>query len=191
MSRWDTGTGRPPVRRTDPARPRAWLVAAIAVLLVLLYLSVSLTYASSHLPPARFHPTAPGAVAHGKYADFRLLSLRQTERWGQDADGAGGSPDPGAVWVVGRLEVTPRRHEDYQLCTLTVVSTDGRSWASDDLGPTHDGESCVPDPENVHIGTTYPFVVGFQVPIVEADHIAGLGLDLNSWRAYPLLRPPA
>lgn len=177
------------VRRLDPARIRAWLVAAIASLLVLLYLSLELIYASSHLPPPRFRPVAPGAVAHGTYADFRLLSVRQTEKWGTDIDGEPQSPDPDAVWIVAQLEVTPRRHEDYLLCTFTLVSTDGRTWASDDLGPVHEGESCAPDPEHVELGATYPFVVGFQVPVTEAGHLAGLGLDLNSWKPYPLLRP--
>ena len=180
---------RPVVRELDPARVRAWLCAAIATLLVLLYLSLELTYASSHLPPPRFRAVAPGAVAHGTYADFRLLSLQRTERWGHEVGGEPASPDPDAVWVVAHLEVTPRRHEDYLLCTFTLVSTDGRSWASDDLGPVHEGESCAPDPENVQLGTTYPFVVGFQVPANEVDHVAGLGLDLNSWKPYPLLRP--
>jgi hypothetical protein len=99
------------------------------------------------------------------------------------------APDPNAVWVVASLEVTPRRREDYLLCTLTLVSTDGRAWKPESLPPVHEGESCAPDPENVQIGATYPFVVGFQVPLDEADHLAGLGLELYSWRAEPLLRP--
>ena len=175
----------------DPVRLRAWLLAATVVLLVLVYLSVQLTYASAHLPPSRFQPEAPGAAAHGRSADFRLLSLRRTDHWGTDVNGDPASPDAGAVWVVAELEVVPRRHDDYLLCTLTVVSTDGRSWASDDLGPTHEGESCAPDPENVQVGSRYPFVLGFQVPEGEADHIAGLALDRYSTSSYPLLRPPA
>ncbi|HEY0237992.1 MAG TPA: hypothetical protein VGC37_05065 [Friedmanniella sp.] len=173
-----------------PARVRAWLAAAIAGLLVLGYLVGELTYSSSHLDPPRFAPVAPGAPAHGRSADFRLLSLSRTEHWGQDTESGVGSLAPGAVWVVARLEVTPRTHEDYLLCTLRLVSTDGRSWEPTSLGePLHDGESCAPDPENVQIGTTYPFVLGFQVPADESDHLAGLGLDLYSWHAEPLLRP--
>lgn len=175
--------------RLPPARVRSWLLAAIAALLVLVYLAVELTYASSHLPPARYAPVAPGAVAHGKSADFSLLSWRQTERWGEAGGGEPGSAEPGAVWVVAQLEVTPREHEDYLLCTLHLVSTDGRSWDAEGLGPTHEGESCAPDPKNVQLKTSYPFVLGFQVPADEADHLAGLALDLHSWRAYPLLRP--
>ena len=178
---------RPP--RLAPGRVRAWLVAAIAALLVLVYLVNELTYASSHLDPPQYAPLAPGAVAHGKSADFRLLSWRQTERWGHEVGGEAGSPEPGAVWVVAQLEVTPREHEDYLLCTLDLVSTSGRSWEAEGLGPTHDGESCAPDPENAQIGTTYPFVLGYQVPADEVDHLAGLALELYSWRAHPLLRP--
>lgn len=178
-----------PGGRLPPARVRAWLTAAIAALLVLVYLVVELTYSSSHLQPSRYVPVDAGAVAHGKSADFRLLSWRRTERWGE-VSGEPGSPDPGAVWVVAQLEVTPREHEDYLLCSLHLVSTDGRSWDAEGTGPTHEGESCAPDPENVQIGATYPFVLGYQVPAGEADHLAGLAVDLYSWRAYPLLRPP-
>ena len=174
--------------RLDPARARAWVVAAIVTLLVLIYLSVELTYSASHLPPPRFRPLASGAVGHGTHADFRLVSLRSTERWGRDVLGDAGAADPDAVWVVAELEVTPRRHQDYLLCTVTLVSTDGRSWATSDRAPVHQGELCAPDPENVQLGATYPFVAGFQVPVSELDHIAGVGLDLNSWRKYPLLR---
>jgi len=180
----------PPVRAPrDPARVRAWLVAAVAALLVLLYLSCELTYSSSHLDPPRYRPLAAGEVAHGRSADFRLLSLRSTERWGRGFDGSPGAAEPGAVWVVAQLEVTPRRHEESLLCTLTLVGTDGRSWPAEGFGPAHEGERCAPDPENVVIGTTYPFVLGFQVPAQEADHLAGLALDLYSWRTRPLLRP--
>lgn len=175
--------------RLPPARVRAWLVAAIAALLVLLYLSTELTYSSAHLDPPTYALVDPGAVGHGKTADFRLLSLRQTEAWGTEYGGEPGSPDPGAVWVVAQLEVTPRVHEDYLLCTLHLVSTSGRSWDAEGIGPTHDGESCAPDPENVQLGTTYPFVLGFQVPATEANQLAGLAVDMYSWRAYPLLRP--
>jgi hypothetical protein len=183
-------TSRTAAPRLPPARVRAWLGAAVAALLVLVYLSVELTYASSHLDPPRYAPVDPGGVAHGKSADFRLLSLRQTERWGQESTGRPGAPDPGAVFVVARLEVTPREHEDYLLCSLHLVSAAGRSWDPVSLGPTHEGSSCAPDPENVQLGTTYPFVLGFEVPAAEADRLAGLSLDLYNWRASPLLRPP-
>jgi hypothetical protein len=181
-----------PARRLDPGRLRAWLAAALAVLLVLVYLSVEWTYASTHLPPPRFHPVAPGAVGRGTYADFRLVSLRRTEHFGHDLDGDPGSPDPGSVWVVAQLEITPRRHQDYVLCTSSIVATDGRSWAPEDLGPTHEGESCAgDDDEDVRLGTTYPFVAAYEVPEDEADHIAGIGIETYSWHAQPLLRPPA
>lgn len=177
--------------RLPPGRVRAWLAAAIAALLVLLYLSVELTYASTHLDPPRYAPVKPGGVGHGGDADFRLLSLRRTEAWGSEVGGEAGAPEPGAVWVVARLEVTPRERSDYVLCAMDLVSTDGRSWEPTSLGPTHEGSSCAPDPENVEIGATYPFVLGYQVPQSDADRLAGLAVRTDSWRAYPLLRPPA
>lgn len=179
----------PRTTRLPPARVRAWLVAAIAALLVLIYLTAELTYSSTHLDPPRYAPVDPGEVGHGRSADFRLLSLRQTERWGQEVGGQPGTPDPGSVFVVAQLEVTPREHEDYLLCSLSLVATDGRSWDPVSLGPTHEGESCAPDPEDVRLGTTYPFVLGFQVPASEAGSLAGLAVDTYSWRSYPLVRP--
>lgn len=163
----------------------------MAALLVLIYLSAELTYSSTHLDPPRYAPVEPGQVGHGRDADFRLLSVRRTERWGTEVRGEPGTPDPGAVFVVAQLEVTPRVHQDYLLCPLQLVSTDGRSWAPASGAPTHDGESCAPDLENVQLGTTYPFVLGFEVPADEADRLAGLAVEMFSWRSYPLLRPPA
>jgi len=175
--------------RLPEARVLAWLMAAIATLLVLVYLVVELTYSSTHLDPPRYAPVEPGGTAHGRSADFRLLSLRQTEAWGREIGGEPGAPEPGAVWVVARLEVTPREHEDYLLCTMSLVATDGRSWEPEGVGPTHEGESCAPDPKAVELGTTYPFVLGYQVPVEEADDLAGLAVNLYGWRSYPLLRP--
>lgn len=183
---------RPPSRGgLPPGRVRVWLAAAIAALLVLLYLSVELTYASTHLDPPRYAPVEPGEVGRSGSADFRLLSLRRTEAWGREVGGGAGSPDPGAVWVVAQLEVTPRVREDYLLCTMDLVATDGRSWEPEILGPTHEGESCAPDPGDVEIGATYPFVLAYQVPISDADRLAGLAIQTYSWRSYPLIRPPA
>lgn len=182
---------RPGRSGLDPARVRAWLAALGAFLLVLLFVVVELTYSSTHLPPPRYRPVDAGAVAEGPYADFRLLGLSRTERWGTEVRGDAGSPEPGAVWVVARLEVTPRRQQDYLLCTMTLVSTNGRAWEPASPAPTHEGESCAPDPEAVELGTTYPFVLGFEVPVDEADHLAGLAVETYSWRPSPLLRPPA
>jgi hypothetical protein len=72
---------------------------------------------------------------------------------------------------------------------MDLVSTDGRSWEPEGIGPTHEGESCAPDPKNVQLGATYPFVLGYQIPAAEADRVAGLAINLYSWRSYPLLRP--
>ena len=174
----------------DEGRARAWLSAAGAFLLVLLFVVVELTYSSTHLPPARYRPVDAGAVAEGPYGDFRLLSLRRTERWGTEG-GSPGSPEPGAVWVVAQLEVTPREKQDYLLCTMTLVSTSGRVWEPVGIGPSHEGESCAPEPEAAVVGTTYPFGLGFEVPAGDADDLAGLALETYSWRAYPLLRRPA
>jgi hypothetical protein len=185
----------PPVvglrRGGAPERLRVWAGAVIAVLLVLVWLVVDVTYLSAHEPPSTYAPLAPGQVARSRTADFRLLSLTQTDHWGRDDDGRPASPDAGAVWVVAQLEVTPRVHEDYLLCLFTLVSTDARSWDYVGFGgPLADGETCAPDPEHVELGTTYRFRQGFQVPATEAGRIAGVAMPSFSGRAYQVLRPP-
>jgi hypothetical protein len=180
--------GRP---YAGPERLRALLGLLIVVLLVLLWVTVDITYLSTHEPPPRYVALAPGEIARSRTAEFRLLSLEQTSSWGRDDEGRPASPDPGAVWVVAQLEVTPRVHEDYLLCSFTLVSTDARVWESVDFGgPTAEGESCAPDPEHVELGTTYRFRQGFQVPADEAAEIAGVALPSFSARAYQVLRPP-
>lgn len=183
--------GARPGAPLDHGRRRAWWALAVAALLVLLYLCVQLVYGATHLPPPRFRALAPGAVAHGSWADFRLLSLTRTERWGQEVDGEAAAPAAGSQWVVAQLEVVPRRRQEYMLCTLDLVSTDGRTWESYLGAPVHEGDRCVPDDEAPQIGATYRITVGYQVPASEADRLAGLALDPYSWRRYPLLRPPA
>lgn len=173
----------------DPARTRAWLAALGAALLVMLYVVVELVYSSTHLPPERYRPVDAGASVVVRGAEFRVLALRQTGYWGTDG-GEPASPEPGAVWVVAQLEVTPREKRDYLLCTMELVSTDRRAWAPVTTGPSREGESCAPEPEEAQIGTTYPFVLGFQVPAGEVDRLAGLAVDTYGWRAYPLIRPP-
>ena len=173
----------------DPTRTRAWLSALGAALLVMLYVVVELVYSSTHLPPPRYEPVAPGQSALVRGAEFRVLSLRQTERWGTDGTQPG-SPEPGAVWVVAQLEVTPREKRDYLLCTMDLVTTEGRAWDPIGSGPVAEGESCAPEPDAVQIGTTYPFVLGFEVPASDVGKVAGLAVDTYGWRPYPLLRPP-
>lgn len=177
-------------RGLDPTRARAWLTALGTVLLVLLYVVVELVYSSTHLPPDRYDPVRAGASAEVRGAEFRVLTLRQTNYWGTDG-GEPASPDPGAVWVVAQLEVTPTEKRDYLLCTMKLVATDGRAWEPVTLGPTAEGESCAPDAENAQVGTTYPYVLGFQVPAAEVDELAGLAIETYSWRAKPLISPPA
>jgi len=184
------GVARRP--RAGPGRLRALVGLLVVVLLVLVWLTVDITYLSTHEPPHRYVALAPGELARSRTAEFRLLSLEQTPYWGRDDEGLPASPDPGAVWVVAQLEVTPRVHEDHLLCSFTLLSTDARSWESVDLGdPTAEGESCAPDPEHVELGTTYRFRQGFQVPADEAAKIAGVALPSFDARRYQLLRPPA
>lgn len=186
-------TSPSPAPRVDPARLRVWAGAAAVVLLVLIWQSVDFVYLSTHEPPHRYAPLEAGAVAHGGTADFRLLSIQQTPSWGQViATDDPASPDAGAVWVVAQLEVTPRVHEDYLLCDVSLVSTSGRVWdAADTTGSVAEGEDCAPDPEAVELGTTYRFRQGFEVPADEAGDIAGVALSTFSWKPYPVMRPPA
>ncbi len=172
------------VRTTQ--RVRAWLVAAIAVVVVGIYLVAWTTYARLHLPPERYTALPPGAAASQSGVEFVLLSLQQTERLA-DTFGAPKAPAPGAVWVVARLEATVRTPGDAVSCTLVLVDDRRRTWDKSSAFVSRTLPGCVPDAAVV--GQPYPIEAYFQVPAVETDRLVGVAVEQFSSARDPLLTP--
>lgn len=159
---------------TAAAGARRWLAAVAAVLAVALYLLVWTTYGRLHLPPDRYVQLAPGAAADKLGADFRLVSLQQTERL---VGRYGGSTpaDPGAVWVLARLEVTPHVLDKNFNCGVVLVARDRTTWSTGLNGVSRETPSCTPDHPTP--GRAYPVEVSFSVPAARAGDLVGVGLQ--------------
>lgn len=178
----------PPGALPHPDRPRRWYQAALAALLVGIYLAWWLTYAQVHLPPIRYDQLPPGAVASKLGADFTLRSLTQSE----ELVATYGEPRPapaGAVWVIASLDVTQHSVQPNFNCALMLVADDGRSWETPSgLFLSRPTERCLP-PDAV-LGLTYPIEAIFQVPVSDVDRIAGVGVPQYNAGRDPLLTPP-
>jgi hypothetical protein len=153
---------------------RRWLAATAAVLVVALYLLVWTTYGRLHLPPDRYVQLAPGAAASKLGADFRLVSLQQTDRLVGEYGGTTPA-DPGAVWVLARLEVTPHALDKNFSCGVVLVARDRTTWSSGLNGVSRKTPSCTPD--NPTPGRAYPVEVIFSVPAGRTADLVGVGLQ--------------
>ena len=179
-----TGSPRPTgawLRFTGSERRRAWLITALAFLLVCTYLSLWAAFSGSHTYP-RYRQLAPGAPGTSGVEHYRVLSLTSSEIAASD----GGDPEPapaGTVWVVATLQVTIDQPEELIGCDLSLLGPGGRVW-----GTTLDGPSralhgyC--DSEDVRPGVPYTFEGIYEIPTGYADQVRGLVL-VNHLSAAP------
>lgn len=177
--------GPPPGRR--PAL-RSWLHLAIAMVLVGCYLSWWLTYARLHLDPTEYEQLPAGRAATKLGAEFTLVSLEQSAQLVDQFDKVNPS-DANAVWVLAKLEVTPRSIEENFNCLIPLVGTTGRVWDPVSLGPSREAETCAPD--DAQIGQTYPIEILYQVSEGDAGQIAGIELSQFKAGRDPVLTPRA
>jgi hypothetical protein len=176
----------PPQPRPD--RVRRWLQAALAALLVGLYLVWWMTYARLHLAPEHYDQRPPGAMATKLGAEFTLTSLTQTTQL-PDTFGESHSPSADAVWLVAQLRVTQRSVEPNFNCGLVLAAADGRSWQRDSgLGISRPTDSCLPD--DAVVGRSYPIEVDFQVPVSDVGKVVGVAIPQFNAGRDPLLTPP-
>ena len=169
------------------SRPvRRWLAVAVAALAVAVYLLAWTTYVRLHMSPDRYVQLLPGASASSLGADFRLVSLQRTERL-MGKYGGPNAADPGALWVLARLEVTPHALEENFSCSLLLVARDRTTWSTGITGVTRETPSCTPD--NPTPGRAYPVELTFQVPANRADDLVGVALQRFRPGPDPLLVP--
>jgi hypothetical protein len=182
------------MRRPDvfgvSARSRAWLWAACAALLVLIYLTLWTLYGMTHVSAyARYQQLAPGASATQHQADFRLLSLvRAPELAAQRGDPQVAAAH--AVWVVATLEVVQRAVDPGFLCSTELLGPDGRVWEPGSvLVSRAKPQYCSTD--DLRLGRPYVFEQTYEVPERYADQVAGVVL-VNHLDAKPnlVLTPP-
>lgn len=167
---------------------RRWWQAAIATLLVGIYLVSWLTYTRLHLPPERYEQLQPGAVVTKLGADFTLISLTQTTALLDKYDGPQ-SPSADAVWVVAEMSVTRHTLEQYFNCKVFLVAADHRAWEPASLlSVSREADNCPGD--EIPLGQAHPIEVLFQVPVDEATQLAGVAVPQGNTGRDPLLTPP-
>jgi hypothetical protein len=181
------------VPRRTPAsgeRRRAWLLAAVVGLVVLIYLVSWSVYALAHTGDDRYRVV--GATATAQDAEWRLVSLVQATQLATSSTEPSRA-DAGATYVVARLERTPLAATDFASCTTALLGPGGRLWepASYDLHlPARDASSC--SSEDREVGRTYRFEVVYVVPAVFVDRLVGIALpDRTTVDRTAVLQPPA
>lgn len=176
-------------RRMPVGRLRAWLAAAVTVLLAVLFLVAWSTWTQAHLTPRRYVQLPSGATAVQHGVQFRLLALRSTTSVRDRYEGPRSAP-PGSVWVVADLEATPTT-SDQPLCDLLLIDDQRRSW-EEPFGtqlPSREQEDCVPD--DATTGTPYRIERIYVVPEDAVGHLVGLAVDRFEVGPLSVLTPPA
>lgn len=183
----EPGAAREPGSTRDDRR-RRWLSAALAALLVALYLISWLTYTRLHLPPERYEQRPPGSVASKLGADFTLVALTQSVVLTGRFDQSTTAPAQ-AVWVVARMDVTRRTAAGSFNCQVVLVAANGRSWEpSPPLSISRELKNC--PPTEAPLGRTTPIEAIFMVPEADASRILGVAVPQNGTRRDPVLTPP-
>ncbi|MET0693507.1 MAG: hypothetical protein ABWY56_06225 [Propionibacteriaceae bacterium] len=178
------------MRALTPRR-RAWCWTACAALLVLIYLTVWTVYSAAHLGSyPRYVQLDPGVAARQFQADFRLLSLVQTEEL------TAGSGDPqiaaaGAVWVVAELEVTQRAEDSDFVCSVQLLGPNDRAWEHVTPEVSRPGNIFCSD-DDLQVGQPYRFEQVFEVPASDADQLRGVVVvQRRNTDALQVLTPPS
>ncbi|MCW2811665.1 MAG: hypothetical protein JWP61_2123 [Friedmanniella sp.] len=151
---------------------RSWWATAVAVLLVALYLVWWLTFTRMHLPPTRFVQRPPGATATSQGAEFRLVSLQQTEQLSDGDEPVAAAAE--AVWVVARFTVTVRAAEAVRSCAVRLVGPEGRTWEKPAAYLSRETPDCVP--RDAAVGAVFPVETFFEVPRADVAGLRGVAV---------------
>jgi hypothetical protein len=141
---------------------------------VLIYLTLWTLYSMTHLSSfGRYEQVAPGGVTREGGADFRLLSLVQTEELAS-TDGEPQLSSSGAVWVVATLEVTQRTKDPNFLCSTELLGPDDRAWEYSTLLDAQRSLSMFCHDEELKIGEPFRFEQVYEIPTRYADQVLGV-----------------
>jgi len=173
-----------------PARRRAWCWAGCAGLVVLVYLTVWTVYSSAHLSAfPRYDQLDSGVAARQFGADFRLLSLVQTEELAAET----GDPQvagAGAVWIVATVEVTQRELDPDFVCSLSLLGPDDRSWERATIEVSRPATKFCSE-DDLELGRPFRLEQIYEVPVRYADQIRGVAVEQRrDTSPLPVLTPP-
>lgn len=106
-------------------RRRSWMVAAMAFALVLIYLSIWMTYAGMHTYP-RFQQLPAGGTTTVDGVTYKLVSLTRTQviTNGDETNRA----QANATYVIAVLEIVSTKKDPS--CSVELVADGKRTWES-------------------------------------------------------------
>ncbi len=170
-------------------RRRAWCWSACAAALVGIYLVVWTLYSMTHLSAyPRYVQLPPGAAASSQQAEFRLLSLVQTDELAAES-GAGQIAAAHSVWFVAELEVVQRARDPSFGCSTQLLGPDHRAWDTASLDVSRP-QSTYCSEEDMQVARPYRFEQVYEVPAQYADQIYGVVLvDHSDARPSDVLTP--
>lgn len=154
-------------------RRRSWMMAAIAFALVLIYLSIWMTYAGMHTYP-RFQQLPPGGTSTADGVTYKLMSLTRTQVI--DNGDQTQRAQPNATYVIAVLEIVSTKKDPS--CSVELVADGKRTWESN----TEFFERKLPQ----YCGDTeHPLTPGkpwrleqvFLIPSAFADRLYGVGVE--------------
>ena len=178
-----------PVRTARGSRGRAWLLLAGVAALLAIYLTVITYWLTIHTVD-RYEQTEPGAAVSTEAADYTLISLRQVTA----LPGLGGKPadtQPGEGYVLAQVRMVI--HDPDLIassCALDLLGLDGSTWDYEYLSAvdpqTENADYC----DAVVVDQPATVTIGYAVPAVAVDRIAGVVVSPGNGQRKPVLVPP-
>jgi hypothetical protein len=173
-------------------RRRPWLLAAIAALLVAIYLAGWSAYSTNGLVAySRYEQQPPGAGVFFHGSDLRVLAITRTAVLagrGPD-DGEGVDAAANLTWVVVDIEVTRRSVDDGFVCSFELLGPDRRRWAAATSPASGRQLSTFCDDDDMRTGRPYRFQAIYSVPTRFENDLYGV-VPTTAEEPIPVLRPP-
>jgi hypothetical protein len=186
---------RVPGRRPLTSRGRSWLLFFTAGCLVLIYMAIWTTFASSRTQDryVQLPPGQPSATTVNQ-DQYRVRNLVKTERINDPSN-----PDEpiiaeaGTIFVTAEVEVLRLADDGIYACQA-FLAVDGVRRISQSGGVYIDGgklpTSCSSD--EIKVGQPYRFLAIYTVPTQFADRIYGIAVNYSDYGApWQVIRPPA
>jgi hypothetical protein len=176
---------RDPERLSD--RARSWLVFGVVVCATLIFLSIWVTYAATHVYE-RFEQQPAGSSVTVAGNTYRLISLTRTD---EVVDGGESKPSSAhATWVIAELELTIPRKKDTIGCDLRLLADGKRQWDSQTFYSRKLPNYCGDSDHPITPGQPWRFEQIYEVPTKFADQIEGVAVtDHSSAAPMKVLRP--
>jgi hypothetical protein len=168
-------------------RRRSWLMAAMAFALVLVYLSIWMTYAGSHTY-SRFQQLPAGSTTTVEGVTFKLVSLTRTDVIvdGDETHRA----QPGATYVIADLQLVTAKKDP--LCSVELVADGKRTWESNaEFFERKKPQYCGDDEHPITANKPWDFEQIYLIPSAFADRLYGVGVENHvSPAPTKVLTPP-